>query len=80
MLGAGAGAGALATGLAGLTAKNSALTTINTLANVAQAKLSLLGFGSNLLENLNRPPQQPQQQYGGRYRGYRGYRGYRYGR
>merc|ERR1712032_1032039 len=45
----GFGAGGLLAGLAGYKAKDSILNTINTIANVADAKIGLLNFGANLV-------------------------------
>ena len=45
----GFGAGGLLAGLAGYKAKDSILNTINTIANVADAKIGLLNLGANLV-------------------------------
>eukprot|EP00091_Calanus_sinicus_P020273 TRINITY_DN5445_c0_g1_i4.p1 TRINITY_DN5445_c0_g1~~TRINITY_DN5445_c0_g1_i4.p1 ORF type:complete len:165 (-),score=68.44 TRINITY_DN5445_c0_g1_i4:54-524(-) len=50
-LGLGAAGGALATGVAGLAAAGAVAGKINTLANVANAKINLLNLGSSLVES-----------------------------
>ena len=45
----GFGAGGLLAGLAGYKTKDSILNTINTIANVADAKIGLLNLGANLV-------------------------------
>ena len=50
-LGLGAAGGALATGVAGLAAAGAVAGKINTLANVANAKINFLNLGSSLVES-----------------------------
>ena len=49
-LGLGAAGGVLVTGIAGLAAKGAIVGKINTLANVASAKINLFNLGSNIVE------------------------------
>ena len=66
----GLGAGGLLATALGYKTKDSILNTINTIANVADAKLGLLNLGTNLVgtglkavEQIQQQPSYPQQQY-----------------
>ena len=66
----GLGAGGLLATALGYKTKDSILSTINTIANVADAKLGLLNLGTNLVgtglkavEQIQQQPSYPQQQY-----------------